>query len=92
MSFVDGIYATSRWATCRLWRRKARIPCGTRPSTTRAADNETVARFLMAAGLSWMVRGHIESNTANGDFGAFVGLARGMAGSGVLHLYGIGES
>ena len=48
-----------------------------------AASNQTVAQFLRESGLSWTVRGDIETNTANGDFGAFVGLGRGLAGAGV---------
>ena len=46
-----------------------------------AAENQTIAQFLMASGLSWSVRGGIEVNSANGDFGAFVGLGRGIEGA-----------
>ena len=47
-----------------------------------AADNMTLAAFLRAAGLSWSSRAGIDTNTANGDFGAFVGLGRGIDGAG----------
>ena len=38
-----------------------------------AVDNQTIAQFLMASGMAWTMRGEIENDTANGDFGAFMG-------------------
>ena len=38
-----------------------------------------------------MVRGEIESGTTNNDFGAFVGLGRGMSGAGVAPVWNRGE-
>ena len=49
------------------------------------ADNMTLAAFMRGAGLSWSSRGEIEADTANGDFGAFVGARsrhRGRGGRG----------
>ncbi len=51
------------------------------------ADNQTLAGFLRAAGLSWSVRGGIEADTAAGDFAGFVGRARGIAGAGVAPVW-----
>ena len=90
LSFVDGIYATSL-SDLSVVAAEGANTLWYSTIHNSAADNETIARFLMAAGLTWMVRGHIESNTANGDFGAFVGLARGMAGSGVAPVWNRGE-
>ena len=56
-----------------------------------AADNQTIAQFLMASGLSWMARGSIDGNTANGDFGAYVGLARGIEGAGIAAIWEQGQ-
>ena len=56
-----------------------------------AVDNQTIAQFLMASGLSWGVRGGIETNTASGDFGAFIGLARGIEGSARAAVWAAGE-
>ena len=56
-----------------------------------AADNMTLAAFLRAAGLSWMSRGEIATNTANGDFGAFIGRGRGIEGAGVAAVWEAGE-
>ena len=52
-----------------------------------AADNQTLAQFLRASGLSWTVRADIESNTANNDFAAFIGRARGIEGAAVLAMW-----
>ncbi len=51
-------------------------------------DNMTVAQFLRASGISWTTRGGIDTNTSNGDFGAYIGLAQGIAGAAVKPLYG----
>ena len=55
------------------------------------ASNQTVAQFLMENGVNWTVRGGIESNTANDDFGAFIGLNRGMDGAGVAAVWDQGQ-
>ena len=90
LSFVDGIYATSLGDLSVVAAEGANTLWYSTIHNS-AADNETIARFLMAAGLTWMVRGHIESATTNGKFGAFVGLARGMAGAGVAPVWNRGE-
>ncbi len=46
-----------------------------------AASNETLAEFLRRNGITWTVRGDIEVNSAADDFGAFIGLARGIDGA-----------
>ena len=50
-------------------------------------SNETVARFLRNNGITWSTRGDIETDTANGDFGAFIGLKRGQAGTAVAPVW-----
>ena len=55
------------------------------------ADNQTIAQFLMASGLSWMARGGIDTNTANGDFGAYVGRGRGIEGAGIAAVWEQGQ-
>ena len=56
-----------------------------------AASNETIAQFLRANGVNWTVRGDIESNTANNDYAAFVGLGRGLDGAGIAAVWDAGE-
>ena len=48
---------------------------------------KTLAGFLREAGLSWKVRGGIETATAAGDFGGFIGLGRGIAGAAVAPIW-----
>ena len=55
------------------------------------ADNMTLAAFLRDAGLSWSARGNIDDNTANNDFGAFIGRAMGIDGAGVAAVWDAGE-
>ena len=52
-----------------------------------AASNETIAGFLRANGVTWTTRGDIETATANDDFGAFVGLNRGIANTAVAPVW-----
>ena len=56
-----------------------------------AVDNETVAQFLRASGMSWSVRGEIDSTTTNGKFGAYVSLGRGLQGAAVVPVWSQGE-
>ena len=56
-----------------------------------ATNNQTLAAFLRTAGMTWMSRGEIDVNTANGDFGAFIGLGRGIEGAGVAAIWEAGE-
>ena len=53
-----------------------------------AADNQTLGQFLMASGLSYSSRANIDTATASGDYGAFVGRARGIEGAGVAAVWG----
>ena len=55
------------------------------------ADNMTLAAFLRMAGLSWSARGEIDTNTANNDFGAFIGRGMGLDGAGVAAVWEAGE-
>ena len=52
-----------------------------------AVDNETIAQFLMRSGMSWITRGGIDTNTANGDFGMYMGLNRGIEGAGIAAVW-----
>ena len=37
--------------------------------------------------MSWTTRGGIDTATANGDFGAYVGLGRGIDGAGIAAIW-----
>ena len=60
-------------------------------ANTGASVDTTIAEFLRRFGLSWLTRGEIETATDAGDFGAFVGLGRGLDGSGVAAVWEAGE-
>ena len=87
---VDGIYAAglgdlrvvAAIGAWRLWETTI---------INSAAENQTLAGFMRAAGLSWSSRGSIESNTAADDFGAFVGLGRGIEGAAVAPIWSDGQ-
>ncbi len=91
-SQVDGIHANGlgdlRVVTSvgawRLWEN-------TIINLATATNNQTLAAFLRTAGLSWMSRGEIDTATANGDFGAFIGRGRGIEGAGVAAVWEAGE-
>ena len=90
LSFVDGIYAASL-SDLSVVAAEGANTLWYSTIHNSAADNQTIANFLMTAGLSWMVRGEIEDGTTNNDFAAFVGLGRGMAGGGVAPVWNRGE-
>ena len=87
---VDGIHATglgdlrvvASIGAWRLWEDTI---------INAAADNVTLAAFLRTAGLTWTARGEIEAATDDGDFGAFVGRARGIEGAAVAAVWEAGE-
>ena len=89
---VDGVHAmglgdlrvVTSVGAWRLWEN-------TIINLTTATNNQTLAAFLRTAGLSWMSRGAVDDNTANGDFGAFIGRGRGIEGAGVSAIWEAGE-
>ena len=55
------------------------------------AESMTIQQFLIVAGLMWRTRADIDDNTANGDFGAYIGRQRGIDGAGVAAVWNSGE-
>ena len=53
--------------------------------------NETMAQIMMANGLTWTTRGGIDANSAAGDFGAYIGLNRGIDGSAIAAVWDSGQ-
>ena len=90
VDFVDGIHAGSMddvrvvasVGSNKLW-------LGTIHNS--ALDNQTIAQFLRASGMSWTTRGDIQTGTGNGNFGAFIGLQKGIKGSGVAPVWSSGQ-
>ena len=84
-ALIDGKYAASM-ADIRI---VASVGSNTLWLSTIANTNrnETVAQVLRSNGVTWMTRGDIEDATANGDFGAFIGLQRGIMNAGVAPVW-----
>ena len=87
---LDGIYAASL-ADMRIVSSKGANALWYSTIHAAAVDNQTIAQFLMASGLTWTMRGHIEDNTSNGDFGAFVGMGRGIEGAAIAAVWDAGQ-
>ena len=51
------------------------------------ASNETVAQFLQRSGVTWMVRGDLETAHSAGKYAGAVSLRRGLAGAGQAALW-----
>ena len=56
-----------------------------------AVENQTLAQFLRANGMSWGTRAAIDTNTVNGGFGAYIGLSRGIDGAAVAAMWESGS-
>ncbi len=90
VNLVDGIHAGSvgdlnvvaAIGAYRLWEQTI---------VNAAAENQTLAAFLRTAGLSWSSRGEIETATAAGDFGAFIGRRRGIEGAAIAGIWDSGQ-
>ena len=90
LSLVDGIHA-SRLEDLRV---VATVGANTQWCKTihsSAASTETIKGFLNSGGVTWMTRGEIEAAYATGDWIAFVGMARGLAGAGVAAIWADGQ-
>ena len=87
---LDGIYAASL-ADLRIVASKGANALWYSTIHAAAVDNQTIAQFLMASGMSWTMRGQLEDDTANGDFGAYMGMARGIEGAAIAAVWDAGQ-
>ena len=85
-AYIDGQYAASP-ADLRVVAAEGANTLWMTTVINSTASNETLGEFLRRAGVNWTVRGDIETATANNDFGAFVGLARGIDGAGIAAVW-----
>ena len=90
LAYVDGIYATSLGQVNIVATVGSNTIWGGNVHNS-TASNQTVAGFLRENGVSWVTKGDIESNSANGDFGAFIGLQRGIMNAGVAPIWEAGS-
>ena len=85
-SFIDGKHATSPGDIKIVLSVGSNVLWLTQVQAA-AVQNQTVAQFLRDSGISWQTRGSIDTNTSNGDFGAYVGLGMGQAGAAVAGVW-----
>jgi len=78
-NFIDGVHASSMGDLNVV----ATVGANTLWLSTVLTGGEPVslAEYLMRNGMSWKVRGGIETATASGDFGAFISKRRGLMGA-----------
>ena len=90
LEYVDGSYAASL-ADVRIVSSVGTNVLWYGSIHNSTVDNQSIAQFLTASGLSWTARGGIDTNTANGDFGAYIGLSRGIEGAGIAAVWEQGQ-
>ena len=90
LSYVDGQYAASL-SDVRIVASVGANVYWHGSIANSAVDNQTIAQFMMASGLSWTARGGIDTATGNGKFGAYIGLARGIEGAGIAAVWEQGQ-
>ena len=90
LGYVDGIYA-SMLSDVRVVAAQGANTLWYKTIHNSAASNQTIAQFMMESGLSWSARGSVEAASANGDFGAFMGLAKGIDGAGIAAVWEQGQ-
>ena len=86
LAFIDGKHATSPGDIKIVLSVGSNVLWLTQVQAA-TVENQTVAQFLRDSGISWQTRGSIDTNTANGDFGAYVGLGMGQAGAAVAGVW-----
>ena len=89
VGYVDGIHAMSP-ADLRIVATVGSNKLWSGTIHNSAASNQTIAQFLAASGINWVTKGDVEANSADGDFGAFVGLGRGIDGAGIAAVWDSG--
>ena len=85
-SFIDGKHAGSP-ADIRIVSSVGSNVLWLTTEQAAAVENQTIAQFLRASGVSWTTRGDIDTNTSNGDFGAYIGLSKGIQGAAVSAVW-----
>ena len=86
LAYVDGQYAASMSDVRIAASVGSNVLWG---GTVHAAavSNQTVASFLRENGVQWVTRQGIDTATAAGDFGAYIGLGRGIEGAGIAAVW-----
>ena len=86
LAHVDGLHAESLGDLGIVSSVGANVLWGS-TIVAAAVENQTLAQFLRANGMSWSARYAIDTSTSNGDFGAYIGRLRGIEGAGVAAVW-----
>lgn len=87
LAYIDGQYASSMGDIRIVTSVGANVLWAGTVMASPVTTGRTIAQFLMEAGMTWGTRGGIDTNTAAGDFGAYVGLGRGIDGAAVAAVW-----
>ena len=91
MGMVDGRYAAAMGDLQAVLSVGANTLWGSTVPNSANGNQRTIAAILMENGLAWTTRDGIDTNTANGDFGAYIGLAQGIDGAAVASVWNQGR-
>ena len=87
LAYIDGQYAASMSDLRIVTSVGANVLFAGTVMASPVTTGRTVGQFLMESGMSWGARGGIDTNTAAGDFGAYMGLGRGIDGAAVAAVW-----
>ena len=88
---VDGRYANAMGDLRAVLSVGANTLWGSTVPNAANGNQRTIAAILMENGLTWTTRDGIDTATANGDFGAYIGLAQGIEGAAVASVWNQGR-
>ena len=88
--FIDGLYAPDV-NSIRMAKSVGTAQLLYQTLANPTYDNETLAAYLMANGLQATTREGIDTASANGDFGGYFGLQRGIEGTAVAAVWNQGQ-
>ena len=91
LALVDGQYAAMMSDVMVVASVGSNVLWGGTVLPSPVTTGRTIAQFLMESGMTWATRGGIDTATAAGDFGAYVGLARGIEGAGIAAVWEQGQ-
>ena len=87
VSLVDGVHATMESELSICMSAGANALFRANWGNNQADDSRTIAQVMSEAGLTWSVRGGIDTDTAASDWGAFIGRMRGIRGAGIVPVW-----
>ena len=88
---VDGRYANAMGDLRAVMSVGANTLWASTVPNSANGNQRTIAAILRENGLAWTTRDGIEAATANGDFGAYIGLAQGIEGAAVAAVWNMGR-